>query len=190
MDNFGPFTLTPSLLERLKPHIESQEGRENCIYPDSLGNATTGIGHLLAMVEDAMKLPFRRPDGKLASAAEIKSAWYLVRSTGRRVQNILLPEGDIDALFLQDLKRFTPVLFRNFGTLVDIPQPAVVALYDMAFNLGGFHDFPRLRMAVLAEDWNLAAEECHRLGIGARRNSDTRLLFLQAAAKPPETQRA
>jgi GH24 family phage-related lysozyme (muramidase) len=189
MENYGPFTLTPDLLERLKPHFEDQEGRESVIYPDSEGNPTTGIGHLLAHVEDAIKLPFRLPDGKLATQAEIKSAWYRVRTTGRRVQNVLLAEKDIDSLFLQDLKRFTTLLFRNFGTLVDIPQPAVIALYDMAFNLGGFYEFPRLRMAVLAEDWNLAAEECHRLGIGSRRNTLTRALFLQAV-KPPATQRA
>jgi GH24 family phage-related lysozyme (muramidase) len=190
MDYHGPFALTPELLARLKPHFEDQEGRENCIYPDSEGNPTTGIGHLLATAGDAMKLTFQRADGKPASQAEIRAAWLLVKSTGRRVQNVFLSEVDIDALFLQDLKRFLPVLVKNFGTLVDVPQQAVIALYDMAFNLGGFYEFPRLRMAVLAEDWMLAAEESHRLGIGARRNKLTRALLLQAAGKPPETQRA
>jgi GH24 family phage-related lysozyme (muramidase) len=130
-----------------------------------------------------MQLPFRRPDGKPATQQEINAAWHLVKTTGRRVQNVLLPEADIDAIFIQDLRRFGPLLNRNFGSLKNIPEPAIIALYDMAFNLGGFVAFPRLRMAVLAQDWELAATECQRLGIGARRNRLTQMLFL-AAGKP------
>lgn len=192
MSNYGPFTLTPALLVRLKSHFEDQEGRENCIYPDSEGNPTTGVGHLLATALSATTLPFKHPDGKPATKPEINAAWHLVKTTGRRCQNLLLTESAIDELLVADLNRFAPVLYRNFGSLKDVPAPAIVGLYDMAFNLGGFYEFPRLRMAVLIKDWELAAQESHRLGIGNRRNTLTRALFLQAAEadKLPQTQKA
>jgi GH24 family phage-related lysozyme (muramidase) len=192
MTNYGAFTLTPKLLALLKPHFEDQEGRENCIYPDSEGNPTVGIGHLLASAEDAVKLPFVRcPSGTPATRGEISGVWHLVKATSSPCRNLLLPDADIDELFVKDLNKFAPVLFKNFGSLGFIPQPAVIALYDMAFNLGGFLAFPRLRLAVLTQDWDLVAGESHRLGIGERRNKLIRALFLEAAkVKPPETQRA
>lgn len=191
MDNLGPFTLTPELVKTLQPTFEDQEGRVPYIYADTRGNPTVGIGHLLREPCDAMRLPFCRKDGTPATQAEIGSAYGLVRSTRTPCQLVCLSGPAIDAIFAADLLEKARLLYRNFGN-ESIPRPAVLALFDMAFNLGGFYSFPKLRLAVLTGDWKLAAAESHREGIAERRNMSTRKLFLEAAQGPqlPTTQKA
>ena len=52
----------------------------------------------------------------------------------------------------------------------------------MAFNLGvgGLLKFHNLLAACNAADWETAAKECHRQGIGESRNQETAALFRQA----------
>jgi GH24 family phage-related lysozyme (muramidase) len=53
----------------------------------------------------------------------------------------------------------------------------------MAFNLGigGLMKFHNMLVAVNAGQWDVAAAQCHRQGIGEARNQQTAALFLQAA---------
>ena len=57
------------------------------------------------------------------------------------------------------------------------------ALFDMAYNLGvgGLLKFRKLLAACTSGQWEIAATECHRAGIGDERNLETAALFLQAA---------
>ena len=67
------------------------------------------------------------------------------------------------------------------ATLKD-PPCVQAALFDMAFNLGigGLQKFKKLIAACDQAQWENAARECHRQGIGESRNLETATLFRQA----------
>src|SRR5690606_6058570 len=58
------------------------EGRVDCMYLDVKGLVTVGVGNLVDPVHLAERLPFRRPDGSLATREEIRAAWHTVKTQG------------------------------------------------------------------------------------------------------------
>jgi GH24 family phage-related lysozyme (muramidase) len=94
-----------------------------------------------------------------------------------------MADSDIDALIAADVTRFETSLAAALPNWNTYPAPAQEALFDMAFNLGlgGLQKFPSLLAAVDAGQWDVAAAQCHRKGIGESRNQETAALFLQAA---------
>lgn len=74
----------------------------------------------------------------------------------------------------------SPTLAKDWRFNV-LPQPAQVALLDMAYNLGitGLGKFLRLRAAVVTANWAIAARECKRQGPSETRNAATAALFLE-----------
>lgn len=177
----GPFELTPELEARLYPLLEDHEGRVRYIYPDSAGNPTVGVGHLLIDAQAACKLPFvRSSDMMRASAGEIEHVWDTVRLTRKPDITLFLQPKIIDNTLKADVIDCQWKLKRNFGTTLEIPLAAVIGLYDMMFNIGTLVAFPKLKTAIKMGDYNLAANESKRTGIGDGRNQRTRLLFLEA----------
>src|SRR5205807_1406002 len=89
----------------------------------------------------------------------------------------------IDALTAADIDLFTAQLKAVLPNWETYPEPAQAALFDMAYNLGigGLKKFPHMLAAVDAADWDTAAKECHRNGIGDARNAETAALFRQLA---------
>ena len=181
----NPFALTPEFEPILRRMFEDQEGRIPWMYPDSEGNVTAGIGHLLPDALSAFALPFIfRESGIPATTNQIVDAWNYVKAAGKPYRFLILREPDIDALWLKDCQRFLPVLRRAFP-IASVPTSAKLGLWDMVFNLGSFRAFPELTKAVLAGDWNRVAQESKRRKIGERRNIATRLLFEAAAHQAP-----
>jgi GH24 family phage-related lysozyme (muramidase) len=173
------FTLTPALEAILFAHLEAMEGRVPHIYPDSKGNPTIGVGHLLSSPMDGLRLPlWWRKTHERASEAQVKSGWTFVREQRLPYTQIFMEEPDITELLRRDVASCQFTLRRTFGTTLGLAMGPVVALYDMALNLGSFAKFPKLRTAVCALDFKTAAEECQRKQVGDRRNDLTRKYLL------------
>jgi GH24 family phage-related lysozyme (muramidase) len=172
--------MNPEVQKRVLALLELHEGRSPYMYPDSKGNSTVGVGHLLPNVQSALLLPFRlagAPSTR-ASLAQVSAGWASVRSFRKPYHALELDEPSIDDLVISDLKQFEPVM-ATFPQ--ELPEAVETALWDMVFNLGSFHKFPLLVEAVHAGDWGRAAEECTRKDVGTERNADTRALFLAAS---------
>lgn len=68
----------------------------------------------------------------------------------------------------------------------NFPNEGKTALVDMGFNLGINKlksGFPNFNSAINRGDWNAAADESHRTGIGDKRNNDTKAQLQQAGKK-------
>src|SRR5690348_8109862 len=173
--------MTRELQKAVLANLEKHEGRTPYIYPDSKGNPTVGVGHLLATPQAALMLPFVEAGTTLAAPpTRILTAWKFVKEHRTAYREIRLLDSDIDALTLTDLRTFEPVMQRTFHAT--LPLPVATALWDMLFNLGSFEKFPQLVSAVHTADWSRAAEECVRRDVGDTRNKDTQALFLGGAA--------
>ena len=172
------------------PRIQSFEGRVPYMYQCTGGKVTIGIGHAIETPTDALQLTWSI-DGRPATAAEIQTDYAgvaaaqkgLIAKAYAAFTQSRMADADIGALIAADVTRFEASLAAALPNWNTYPAPAQAALFDMAFNLGlgGLKKFPRLLAAVDAGEWDVAAAQCHRQGIGEDRNQQTAALFLQAA---------
>ena len=96
-----------------------------------------------------------------------------------------LPDTEIDSLLDARIIEFKNGLKTKFSNFEDYPGTVQNALLDMAFNLGitGLvAKFPSLKAAILAEDWQKAADESNRPQVSKVRNTAVKD-WLEAAAK-------
>ena len=100
-------------------------------------------------------------------------------------QSQISEQRDSTASLEQRVKVIEAELRKVIPSWDQLPSPAQVALFDMGFNLGigGLQKFRNLLAAVDARDWERAAAECHRKGIGDDRNAETERLFREAGSK-------
>ena len=93
---------------------------------------------------------------------------------------LYLANADIDVLFAARLAKFVSEVEVEVVPLDGYPDPAALALADMAFNLGTaglLRKFPKFVNAFRAKDWHVCAQECERHGIQQSRNEWTRAVF-------------
>jgi GH24 family phage-related lysozyme (muramidase) len=172
------------------PRVESFEGRVPYMYLCTGGEITIGIGHAIAIPADALKLTWSI-DGRAATDDEIQADYASVAGAQKGLlaksyaplTQCRMADADIDALIGADVTRFEALLAAALPNWNSYPAPAQEALFDMAFNLGigGLKKFHNLLAAVDAGQWEVAAAQCHRQGIGETRNQQTAALFQQAA---------
>ena len=176
--------MTPEFEQKLFPLLAEHEGRVRWMYPDTKGNVTVGVGHLLASPVEAAKLPFLVA-GRRATYQEILGGWLFVRRTHQAYTPLTLADASIDLLLRKDVERFEPIVQKTFD--IPLPETALLAIWDMVFNLGSFGKFPKFVAAVRAGDWETAAAESKRRDIGVGRNKDTAdALLALVADRPPE----
>lgn len=172
--------------------IEPFEGRCPHMYLDTVGKVTVGIGNMLPDAGAAACCIFVRPDGTEATDAEIAIEFGRVASAvpGLRadayasIAALRMPDHEIERLFRRRVAEFCTQLEVHFPLLSEYPEPAQLALLDLAFNLGAAalpRKFPRLTLAVRAMDWRTAALESHRPQARDRRNAAIKSLFEDAA---------
>lgn len=177
------------------PKLKEFEGVFSYMYVDTTGNVTVGVGNLLANAAAAQALAFirRATPAVAASAAEIQAEFDQVsqQTPGRmapfykQFTTLDLPTSVIDALLDSRVDEFTTALCRSFPDYNSYPAPACAALFDMAFNLGLgklTSGFPHFCAAVKSKDWNTAADQSKRGGIGDSRNAWTKAQLQAAAA--------
>ena len=166
------------------------EGRVGYLYRCTGGKVTIGVGHACETPADACKLPFVSEAGTPASSDQINAAFSAVSSATagetashyRACSDLNLPETAIDELLDNDIVNFTAELRKRLPKFDSYPDSAQDALFDMAYNLGlgGLLKFHNLLAACDAGDWERAAQESARNGIGVKRNPGTAELFRQA----------
>lgn len=177
-----------------KDHFVRFEGSVENFYLDGAGLVTIGIG---CVVLDCITLPMVRfSDNIRASRPEIVSEYNAIkalpsgqgRTYYKKVCRLYLPESDILYLFYSRLTAFISSVEQSIVSLNGVPEPAALALIDMAFNLGigGLTTkFPEFMNAFVAKDWKTCALECKRTersaehpnGVPKERNEWTRKIF-------------
>ena len=167
-------------------HFIEVEGKINHFYLDGEGIVTIGIG--CVVFEPTILAMRHRSDNVRADIVEIMQDFRAVKAMASgqiakaygKVCRLYLPESEIIALFQQRLRTFIKAIEDKITSLEDYPEPAALALVDMAFNLGvdGLsRKFPKFLNAFLAKDWEICARECHRNGIQPDRNDWARRTF-------------
>jgi len=174
------------------PRLEAFEGRVPHMYKCTGGEVTIGIGHAIATMSDAPALNWTI-DGRPATDAEIQADYARVQAAEKGLvakayaplTQCRMANADIDALAAADVARFEASLAAELPNWNTYPPTAQAALFDMGFNLGigGLKKFTHLLAAADAGQWDVAAQQCHRKGIGDDRNQQTAALFRQAAGQ-------
>jgi len=164
--------------------LEKFEGRVPHMYLCTGDEVTIGIGHAIATAADAAQLTWAvGADAAQAGWQSVAAAQKgLVASSYAGLTTCRMNDAAIDQLAAADVDRFTQSLAANFPNWNSYPAPAQAALFDMAYNLGigGLKKFHNMLAAVDAGQWETAAQQCHRMGIGDARNQETAALFRQA----------
>jgi GH24 family phage-related lysozyme (muramidase) len=172
------------------------EGNVPFMYRDTAGWVTVGVGQMLPDVNAAKKYPFLTPLGGVATKDEIDKDYHrvyaitagLTADKYRAQSSLLLPDEYIQSLLMNKLKECDLHLRRHYIRYDLYPELVKLALLDMIYNMGAsklFGQFSTFEKAVNAQDWNTAAEQCHRKHKGAsdNRNAWTRHQFLLGETK-------
>jgi GH24 family phage-related lysozyme (muramidase) len=161
------------------------------MYVCTGGEVTIGVGHAIATSADASKLTWQI-GGAAAAPAQAAADFERVAAAPKGMltsdyaglTQCRMSDGGIDALVEADVQAFEAQLAATLPKWNSYPEPVQEALFDMAFNLGlgGLKRFPRMLAAIDAGDWNTAAAQSHRQGIGEGRNQEIAALFQSASA--------
>jgi GH24 family phage-related lysozyme (muramidase) len=163
------------------------------MYLDTRGLVTVGVGNMLSNLTDAQALAFLHPSGLPAPPEAIGQDFARVRSlpagqschTYRCPTSLTLPDETISALLTAATTANDTALRTRIPDYDALPNPAKLALLDMAYNLGTprlFREYPLLLAAVEGQHWLVASQQCHRNGPGPDRNHWTTQQFLAASA--------
>jgi lysozyme len=176
------------VFERLKKF----EGSIPHMYRCTGGPVTIGIGHSMPGSRAAAKLSWM-VGGAAASASVVEAdfrkvaaaAKGLVASKYAPLTTCRMDNATIERLAFEDIESFEKKLQAALPNWSNYPEAAQQALFDMAFNLGvgGLKKFRKMLKAVDEGDWETAAAECHRRGIGEDRNRETMELFRSLAVR-------
>lgn len=178
-------------LERVLAKLTEFEGSVPWMYRDTAGHVTVGVGLMLPSAEAATALPFQVA-GQAIRSEQIASEFHRVNSLPpgraalfyRQVNSPELPSSTIEERLRSVLLDMEAALQRHLPPFASLPDPAKIALLDMAYNLGVtglVHGYPRLLAAIRSQNWTEAAAQCLRHGISTDRNAWTRLQFLSVA---------
>lgn len=163
------------------------------MYLDVIGLVTTGNGNLIDPVAMAVGLPWRKPDGSLASREEIISEWHAVKQRKdlmlrggmvfRNVTKLRLDKQAMHDLLFRKLDQNEAILRKRFPEWDSWPADAQLGVHSMAWAMGPRFGFPKFSAACLRGDFAAAADECRISTIPDRngRNQANRQLFLNAA---------
>jgi GH24 family phage-related lysozyme (muramidase) len=196
MDSLAPY-LAGSYIAQSIAQLKIFEGSVAWMYRDTVGLITVGVGNMLPDVAAALKLPFRvQSSGELAGETAVRQDFARVQQLAAaklpkfyyEYESLILAETDIDALLVSRLQAFEAQLRQEFPRYDTFPDPAKIALMDMAYSLGDAKlrtTYHHLDQAVFGQDWGAAAGFCgrnvHNPAFDAR-NDWTRDQFLAAEA--------
>lgn len=141
------------------------EGYTNWLYCDVKGLVTIGMGNLVDPSGLLAGLAFVRPDGSVASASEVSSAWLAVKNRQdlrlhgggayRPLTALRSTHDSIGRLIVSKLATVASILESAFPGLPAWPADAQLGILSMAWAMGAyFHKgWPRLSAACRNEDW-------------------------------------
>jgi len=178
--------------QRVVARLEKFEGRVPHMYRCTGGEVTVGIGHAIPGPAESAQIQWEIA-GQAAFGSQAQADFEkvaaapkgMLAATYAALTQCRLSDDNIQRLVDGDVQNFETRLAASFAKWNSYPEPVQEALFDMAFNLGigGLKKFVKLLQAVDAGDWETAARESQRQGIGQARNNATADLFRQATGK-------
>lgn len=183
-----------AVLQSFRSFTRRHEAEVDRLYCDHKGLPTFGLGQLVRTPTDTLPIPWRRPDGSLATDAEKLADWHRVHDyPGASELSLRIPVGpttlrvspeDLTRLFEARRDANALALARRFSSFPGWPAPAQFAVMSLAWAAGASFDFPRCAAALARGDFLEAAVECQinevkTKGVAAR-NDVTRWLLLDA----------
>lgn len=194
---YAGLLMKPSVAAAFRDFSTKFEGYLPYMYLDIKGLVTTGMGNLIDPIGAALELPWRRPDGSLATQSEIRAAWNLVKSridlapkygtAFAGLTTLRLDKTGIEQLIARKLRENEAYLRHRFPDYERWPADAQLGLHSMAWAMGpGFH-FPDFDAAVNRPrpDFEAAARASHMDARGnpglVPRNNANFQLFTNAA---------
>lgn len=179
-------------------HICLYEGVIAHLYVDTRGNVTLGAGFHIPSAKALNKFALREKSTHKAASRALKIQEFETISrlpAGRLASwyeshcKLYLPQRECIKLLEKKVEEFEAELSRLFSTkngyipFHRMPSNVQLALLDMAYNLGTpnlSRAWPKLLHAIRTENWQLAAQECHRKHVSKARNNATARLFKQS----------
>jgi hypothetical protein len=137
--------LRAAVVANIPPLFSLWEGeRLPFMYTDKKGFVTTGTGNLIDPVSMALALPWKRPDGTLASPSEVQAAWQTVKNAWPGVQsvnsqsltNLRLDKADVDKLVLRQVASNHDVLKSIYPGYTSWPSDAQMAAHSISWGWG------------------------------------------------------
>ena len=186
--------MNQEIQDKARSMIKGGEGCISHMYLDTVGKVTIGVGNMLPTAEAAMALPFVHAEGGArATDDEIRAEFKEIsmQDQGQLARNykqytrLKLADAAIDELLDSRIDEFERQLKRDFPKFEAYPEPAMLGILDMAFNLGNtglVNKFPTFTAAARKEDWSSCEQECRRQGISDTRNTEVRNLFRECVA--------
>lgn len=189
--------------------VAFEGGYIDWLFPDVKKLISTGFGLLMDPMGLAIGLPWRHPDGSLASREEIALEWsrlknFVEENPGSEFWSykkfadkttIRLGKEGLYQAFQGKVNQMEGVLRQGFPEWDDWPADAQLGTMSMAWACGpgfwspsaGHNYWPKLTAALRARDWAAASVECfmneERKNPGIiPRNKANRILFMNAAA--------
>ncbi len=148
---------------------ERWEGGVSCPYADRRGLMTVAFGNLIEPLGMALVLPFVRPDGVLATDADITYAWHTVKNDplsaikgwkhAAKLTDLRLPYEEMVRLFWQRATINDNALRRLVSGWDERNACVQLALHSWAWAGGPGMAFPRMMAALADHDYVTAAEE-------------------------------
>lgn len=186
--------MRPIVIQNFRAFTKSHEAEVPRLYNDSKSLPTYGLGQLVREPEDTLPIPWRRPDGTLATDEEKLADWHRVKSypnaaaLGRHIPvgptTLYVSPDDLTRLFEAKRDHNARKLTERFPGLPGWPAPAQFAVMSLAWAAGTGFDFPKCAAALQRGDFLTAAvevliNEVRTLGV-KRRNDANRWLLLDA----------
>jgi len=171
--------------------LKKFEGSVPYMYLCTGGEVTVGVGHAIPNPAKASQLSWQvggaapAPAQASADFEQVAAAQKgMLASAYAGLTQCRMSDGGIEALVEADVLAFEARLATTLPNWNSYPEPVQEALFDMAFNLGlgGLKKFPTMLAAIDAGDWNTAAAQSHRQGIGEARNQEIAALLRSASA--------
>ena len=194
----------PSVQAAWLPFTKKLEGYLTYMYLDALGYASTGAGNLIDPSGLALSLPWKNPDGSLASQDQILSAWNAVDALrsdpkGQRQTSgpathygqafagyttIRLDDEGILQLVDRQIAANEAMLRKYFPNYDSLPADAQMAILSMSWAMGaGFpRTFTQFTAAVNNNDFATAKANADFRGVGVQTRIDADKQMLQNAA--------
>jgi GH24 family phage-related lysozyme (muramidase) len=187
-----------SVIEKWHQFSTPLEGRVGHLYADVKQLLTAGVGNLADPVSLALQMPWKLPDGSLASKDEVVRQWNAVKSQAAYLSKrhykfaaplstIRLTDEDIDAFVAKRLAQTERALKKAYPNWDDFPADAQLGCLSMAWAVGDgfpaiFKNFTRFANK---QDW-VSAKACAKIKADNNpgvvpRNRNNELCFDNAA---------
>lgn len=173
---------------------EPLEGRVHHLYLDVKCLPTTGVGNLVETILDVLALPWKRPDGSLASRNEVVAMYQVVIERKdlapkggmifAKLTNLRLTDEDVDALVERRLALNEITLLKRMPGIADWPADAELFIHSWAWAVGAAARYPRMIEALNKKQFDDAARECTinpQIGTIVKRNEYNRRLLSNAS---------